>query len=197
MPTRFADPGVSFYELATHYVVHCPRCVGKAFVKPRSEGEKLVCTACFHTEAPGRWYGAATAFVSVKCRECHAPLRRSAPWDGKWKKLAMHCERCGDDCEYDAHVSYHPMHEGRMTDAVFGLPLWLQRPFRDEQFWAFNYEHLALLEQYVAAKLRERGILPRNSIRKNSSLLSRLPDFIRRAGNRDELLKLIRQLQLT
>jgi RNase P subunit RPR2 len=193
---RYADPGVSLFDLATHYVVACPKCAGKALVKIREEGQKLVCTSCFHTEIPGHWYGSATAYVSVKCRECHHPMQRSSPWNGLWKKLAMRCDQCGDACEYEAHITRHAQHEGRMTDAVYGLPLWLQAEFREELFWAFHYEHLEILEHYIAAKHRERGIAPRNTIKKNSAMLSRLPAFITRAGNREALLKLIKELSV-
>lgn len=193
---RYSDPGLALFDLATHYVVACPKCAGKAWVKPRGEGQKLVCTSCFHTEIPGNWYGSATAYVSVKCRECHEPLQRNAPWNGQWKKLAMHCPQCGDTCEYEAHITRHARHAGLMTDAVFGLPLWLQAEFRGELFWAFHYEHLEILRQYIAAKHRERGITPRNTIKKNSAMLSRLPAFITRAGNRDALLKMIQELFL-
>ncbi len=195
---RFADPGTVLTDLATHFVVHCPKCAGKALINPTGETSghfRLTCTACFHVEQPGHWYGTMTAFVSVKCRECHASLQRSAPWDGRWKKLAMHCEQCGDDCLYEAQLYKQAMHDGQMTDLVFGLPLWLQKEFRDDLFWAYNYEHLALLRQYIGAKLRERGIEPRNTIRKNSAVLSRLPAFIKKAGNRDGLLKLIAGLE--
>lgn len=201
---RFADTGAALYDLATHFVVHCPKCRGKALVNPTGvktgqsgkNAHRLTCTACFHVEQEGHWYGASTAYVSVKCRVCHAPLQRSAEWDGKWKKLAMHCDACGDDCEYEAHISRHHYHEGLMTDPVFGLPLWLQERFRDELFWAYHYEHLELLRQYVGAKLRERGIEPRNTIRKNSAMLSRLPEYIKRAANREPLLKLMDELSL-
>ena len=81
-----------------------------------------------------------------------------------------------------------------MTDPVFGLTLWLQKPFGDDLFWAYHYEHLTLLEQYVGAKLRERGVDNKGS--KNSLMFSRLPTFITKAGNREEMLKLISELQL-
>lgn len=198
---RFADPGTVLSQLATHFVVHCPKCTGKALINPilpaASKTEyRLTCTACFHVETQGHWYGAATAFVSVKCRECHHPLQRSAPWNGQWEKLAMHCEECGDDCEYEAHISKYPFYEGRMTDSIFGLTLWLQKEFRKDLFWAYNYEHLELLRQYIAAKLRERGINPYNSLRKNSAMMSRLPEFIKKAANRESLLKLIENLAI-
>lgn len=193
---RFADPGVALSDLATHFVVECPKCGGKAWVRPHDPSWRLTCTACFHVEEPGRWYGAMTAYVSVKCRECRHQLTRSAPVDGTWKKLKMKCDNCGDECEYEAHLSKHWKHEGRMTDPVFGLPLWLQAPMADELFWSFNYEQLELLEQYVKAKLRERGITPRNTIKKSSSMVARLPSFITGAHRREEVLALIRNLHL-
>jgi hypothetical protein len=189
---RFADPGAGLADLATHFVVHCPRCRGKALIQ---RDGRLTCAACFHVEQPGRWYGAATATVAVKCRECRTTLRRSTDWNGQWKKLAMQCDHCGDTCEYEANISHHSVHRGRMTDPVYGLPLWLQKEFRGELFWAFHYEHLAILRRYVEARLRERGVDPRNTIRKNSAMVSRLPAFIKKAGNREALLALIDELE--
>ena len=194
--SRSADTGVTLTDLATHFIVHCPKCQGKATVLPYKDSWRLTCSKCFHVELSGHWYGSMTAYVSVKCRECHHLLTRRTEVDGQWKKLKMKCENCGDECEYEASLSRHCMHDGLMCDTVFGLPLWLQKEFRDELFWAFNYEHLEMLEDYVKAKLRERGISPRNTIRKNSSMMSRLPEFIKSAKNRNEILKLIAELQV-
>jgi hypothetical protein len=183
---RFADTGVALYELTTHFVVHCPKCDGKALVKSKAEGQKLVCTKCFHVEEPHQhFYGR------------HSPIRRDADWDGKWKKLKTECDNCGDVCEYEAKIQHHYLHNGRMTDPVFGLPLWLQTTYKNDILWAYHYEHLAILEGFIGAKLRERGIEPRNTIKKNSSMISRLPAFISKAGNREDLLKLIHELRLT
>ncbi|MGB4847867.1 MAG: hypothetical protein WBP41_08115 [Saprospiraceae bacterium] len=193
MTERFEDPGVSLYQLATHFIVHCPKCDGKAQVLPFNDSWKLTCSKCFHVELPGHWYGALTAYVSVKCRECNQPISRSAEVSGEWAKLKLKCNECGDECEYEAKISRHYMHHGLMCDNVFGLPLWLQREFRSDLFWAFNYEHLNLLDQYVSAKLRERGIDNKGS--KNSLMFSRLPTFITSAKNRGEILKLIDEMQ--
>lgn len=192
MKDRFADTGSELRDFATHFVVHCPSCEGKAHISP--EG-RLTCTACFHVAQAGRWHGAATAVVQVKCRECRNPIFRSAPWSGQWKKLGGRCEKCGDDCEYEASITRHPYCDGKMTDPVYGLPLWLQAGFRGDVFWAYNYDHLDELKHYIAAKLRERGIAPRNTIRKNSAMVSRLPEFIKKASNRDDLLKCIGELE--
>jgi ribosomal protein S27E len=194
-PVRFTDTGEALADLATHFIVQCPKCGHKAWVRPYRETWRLTCTACFHVEEPGHWYGAMTAYVSVKCRECRNPLTRSAPVDGTWKKLKMKCDKCGDECEYEAHLSRHWKHNGLMTDPKFGLPLWLQQEMSDELFWAFNYEQLELLEHYVRAKLRERGISPRNTIKKSSAMVARLPSFITGAHRRDEVLAVIGKLQ--
>lgn len=191
---RFADPGTTLHDMATHFVVHCSKCDGKALINLYEDSWRLTCTSCFHVERPGHWYGSMTAYVSVKCRECRHQLTRSAEVDGQWNKLKLKCDQCGDECEYEAHLSKHAKHNGLMTDPVFGLTLWLQKPVGDDVFWAYHYEHLTLLEQYVGAKLRERGIDNKGS--KNSLMFSRLPTFITKAGNREEMLKLISELHL-
>lgn len=191
---RFADPGTILSELATHFVVHCPKCEGKALIKPFEKTWRMTCTKCHHVEPSGHWYGALTAYVNVKCRECRQPLSRSASVTGQWSKLKMKCDHCGDECEYEAHLSRQLMKDGLMCDPVFGLVLWLQKTFGNEVFWAYHDEHLELVEEYVRAKLRERGLDQRGS--KNSLMFSRLPTFITRAGNREEILKVIKELQI-
>ena len=106
----------------------------------------------------------------------------------------MRCEHCGDERLFEASVQHLGYRDGLKTDPVFGLPLRLQTTFRQDLFWAYNREHLEYLRQYIRAGLRERGIEPRNSIRKNSSMISRLPTFITKAGNREELLRLADKL---
>ena len=188
---RFADTGVALYELKTHFVVQCPLCQGKSLVARLADTHRLTCSKCFHVEQTGRWYGTKTAYVAVKCRDCHEPIRRSATIEGQWEKLATRCDNCGDMCEYDAHITHETMHNGQVTDPIFGLPLWLQITWRNELFWAYHYEHLTILREYIAAKHRERGIEPRNTIKKNSAMLSRLPSFMTKASNRTEMLRVI------
>ena len=62
--------------------------------------------------------------------------------------------------------------------------LWLEADFRGHSLWAYNAEHLAYLEGYVAAGLRETpsGV-------PSETLESALPQWLVSAKNRDEVLR--------
>ncbi len=78
---------------------------------------------------------------------------------------------------------------GASFDWYFQLPLWLQISCCGKTLWAYNETHLDFLENYVKAKLRER------TPNTNKSLASRLPNWIKSAKNRDEILKCIKRLR--
>lgn len=78
---------------------------------------------------------------------------------------------------------------GGNFDWYFKLPLWLQISCCGETLWAYNYKHLEFIENYVAAKLRER------KPHINKSTVSRLPQWIKSAKNRDEILKATAKLK--
>jgi hypothetical protein len=73
--------------------------------------------------------------------------------------------------------------------AYFNAVLWLQMPFRKHLFQAFNGSHLAYLEQYIAADIRE------SRDRTHFTLLEKLPKFYHAAENRVGLLKIIAKLR--
>ncbi len=78
---------------------------------------------------------------------------------------------------------------GGAFDWYFREPIWLQIECCGETLWAYNKEHLEFIENYVAAKLRER--IPNV----NKSLASRLPQWMKSAKNRAEILKAIAKLK--
>lgn len=79
-------------------------------------------------------------------------------------------------------------------DDYFGLPLWLQVAFPDGTLWAYNAEHLALLDAFVRAKLRERRMDPKLGWF-NKSFAGRLPRWIQVGKNREALLRRLDQLK--
>lgn len=80
---------------------------------------------------------------------------------------------------------------GHGIDPYFHLPLWLSTNVGENLFWAYNYEHLNFIKEFVYAKLRERNI---NDMR-NQSLGSRLPKWITSHKNREVILKTIEKLE--
>jgi Zn ribbon nucleic-acid-binding protein len=73
--------------------------------------------------------------------------------------------------------------------AYFQASLWFEAPFKGNQFWAYNPEHLDYLEKYIAATLRE------HKNREHFTLLEKLPRFYHEAKNRNGLLKIIVHLR--
>jgi hypothetical protein len=79
-------------------------------------------------------------------------------------------------------------------DLYFDALLWIRAPFRGHEVWAFNWHHLATIENFVAAPLRQR-INPATAGCYNNSFLYRLPRWLTSAKNRDEILHVIARLR--
>jgi hypothetical protein len=82
---------------------------------------------------------------------------------------------------------------GDAVDWYFHLPLWLQMPCCGNTLWAYNLAHLAFIEDYVQATLRERQ--KDHHGWSNRSLRSRLPKWIQPAKNRSAVLECIEKLK--
>lgn len=80
---------------------------------------------------------------------------------------------------------------GGAVDPLFGLPLWLRVPCCGQVLWAYNGDHLDLLERYIQATLRER----QGGKGYHHSIAVRLPRWMKLAKNRESLLKGIHQLK--
>ncbi|MFJ8658476.1 hypothetical protein [Streptomyces sp. NPDC093795] len=83
---------------------------------------------------------------------------------------------------------------GEATDPYFGLPLWLQAETRHGWLWAYNPERLDLIKRYVQAALRERAPSDAEA-HKKMTLVARLPDWIKSAKNRAEVLQAIERIR--
>lgn len=76
-------------------------------------------------------------------------------------------------------------------DPFFGFDVWYQVEMKHGLLWAYNLEHLTVIENYIAGKQRTRNGLPY----KNNSMGSRLPQWMKVAKNRTYLLKMIATLK--
>jgi hypothetical protein len=102
------------------------------------------------------------------------------------------CRRCGHIEERPGRARPHAERHGR--DPFFGLPLWLATPCCGEVLWAFNARHLAELERFALARLRERGRDPEHGW-SNRAFESRLPCWIKSAKHRVEVAKGLTRLR--
>ena len=127
--------------------------------------------------------------VDVVCPGCGKNAAATA--DHEKKQARLYCPHCGFSkiattttevlgIRGDLKI---PAHE------YFGAKLWFAAPFKNEEFFAFNPEHLDYLEAYISATLRE------HKDRSHFTLLEKLPRFYHEAKNREALLRLIAKLR--
>ncbi|KFU79885.1 hypothetical protein SAMN04489729_5323 [Amycolatopsis lurida] len=82
----------------------------------------------------------------------------------------------------------------RPIDPFFREPVWLRADCcGGHTLRAFHARHLDLIERFVAAKLRERGLGDRPGM----TLIARLPTWMTTAQHRDEVLRTIAKLRAT
>jgi hypothetical protein len=126
--------------------------------------------------------------VCPKCQGC----ARSVMTEAFQSARRLTCTRCGHTRESDG-VPVRPRASDLERDVYFGLALWLQTPCAGEVLWAYNRRHLSLLESFVRAKHRER---PREAtMRRNKSVASRLPKWLKSAKHREQVLRAIDKLR--
>ena len=100
----------------------------------------------------------------------------------------MFCNNCGYNKEHSMLLNettklHMPAH------TFFKAQLWLTMAFKNDFFYAYNYNHLNYLERYISATLRE------HKDRSHFTLLEKLPKFYHEGKNRSELLKIIAKLK--
>jgi hypothetical protein len=127
--------------------------------------------------------------VLVECPRCAACAHIRADRSDGDRGVPASCAKltCGA-CGYVGRGESTGWQRTEGTDWYFNLPLWLRAPCKGRLLWAYNAEHLNLIESYVSAELRER----RRHVDAgwcNSSLVSRLPRWMVLAKNRDTVLK--------
>ncbi len=127
--------------------------------------------------------------VIVECPACNKKATASISSDAEYANLL--CKNCGHNKRASASQTV-----GKSTYQIslaahhfFGANLWLQAPFKEDVFCAYNYVHLDYLESYIGSKLRE------HKDRTHFTLLEKLPKFYHEGKNREALLKIIEKLK--
>ena len=127
----------------------------------------------------------------VECPKCALMAKVVLANDYSTEKIRLFAPRklvCSN-CGHIETCKPKKVFIGNAKDWYFQRPFWLQLPCCGKLLWAYNLQHLDLLESYVSAKLRER------KPHVNKSVASRLPNWIKLAKNRGEILKAIGKLK--
>ncbi len=190
-----ADP-VRLYDLMNSFLVHCPKCEGSAEISvPLPFDYKnaiLKCNSCHYSEK-------ATDLVrykpagKAKCHQCLEFLNLSTIEGYKTipSYVNLTCKYCKTinmvSQNWESYVEKY--HESGIVDPAFGLPLWYQDTVKGNNLWAYNLRHLTEIKNYVKATLRER-----TTDKFKMTMVEKLPDFIKFAKNREEVLKAIERM---
>ncbi|TGE24103.1 hypothetical protein E5K00_02495 [Hymenobacter aquaticus] len=191
-PSRFTGGPRTIYSFTNTFVVECPHCRNRAEVRKNSvSGQyEFHCYACHRCLAQRMLY---TLSVNQYCPDCGYRLKVNLPAvKQKTSFIRLTCPDCDHTNKFTPTYEgcVLPIAQGGEIEPHFGTELWLQVPFGADTLWAYNYEHLQHLKQYVQAKLRQRQAPD------FSPMVERLPTFIKSAKNRDSLLAAIERLTL-
>lgn len=127
--------------------------------------------------------------AKAKCGNCLAKLnidvegRKTIP-----KYIIVVCNECKAKNKvaenWEAYIQTY--NKAGIIDPIFGLPLYYQTKIKEEILWAYNKDHLIAIKDYVSSDLRER-----TSHKFKMTMVEKLPQFIKNAKNREEVLKAI------
>lgn len=198
---RATDPGVRLFQLLAVRWVHCPRCDGSARIADR----RLVCLRCSYVEGGPKPNRRRLHEVMLEKnrpigerRQCGAPIRNYGPpvRAGTAETLLAHvkCRTCGHVGRYPA-VPIEPLDVARAHAALRafrrspgGVP-YLRRCIGAHTLVVHNLAHLDALEEWLGAKLRERGPVA------GLTMMARLPRWMKAASARPEVLKALADMR--
>ncbi|MET7749054.1 hypothetical protein [Micromonospora sp. NPDC005367] len=146
--------------------------------------------------------GLAAGAILVRCPRCAGQawvLRDPDSADDSrhhfWLRRRLSCLECAFTDVWNAprrpgdNARTLPDFSGP-NDPYFQLPLWLSVDCRGRVLWAYNAEHLDLLDAYVSARLRERG-----RDMGGQTLVERLPAWMKDGRHRADVLDGIGRLR--
>ncbi|RYY12997.1 MAG: hypothetical protein EOO04_32665 [Chitinophagaceae bacterium] len=193
---RYTGPATSRQSYMDQFSVACPKCQKHAIVIADttygSSDGILRCSHCMYSEK-------SLDLVRYKMVVDHACDNCGKMMDVEvltvkqlQKEITVPCNHCGivrtHAVKPQRYKFFYNTQKGVATDPIFNLPLWYQSPFKNHNFWAYNRQHLEDIAVYVQAKLRERQ--PAGF----TTMVERLPQFIKEAKNREAILRIIEKL---
>jgi len=201
---RFQDENKWLASFANEIFVKCPKCDSKSSIK-RNKIESnckcgkcyeysniFECKQCYHKlEEPVYQY---IAYGKSYCSNCFEKYEfESQPLKQRPQSYKAKCPHCNFQEEWKPKIreflKNSKVDDGMVKDTYYNLPLWFQTEVNGNIFWAYNPDHINYLEKYISADLRERN----SNANYTSSLVARLPQFVKAAKNREKLLKILKK----
>jgi hypothetical protein len=194
---RFQDENKWSGDFADSIDVKCPKCQAKAVVKRAFESKWfysdtriLECKHCYFSQK-GEMVKYKVTVDTYCCTNEDKIRYESQILNKKPEMINLKCPICKEHKDFKPkieEITYRfNSDENRQRESYFNCELWYQRPIDLAIFWAYNRAHINYLELYIRADLRERS----NEGSFNKTLISRLPQFVKSAKNREKLLKII------
>jgi len=146
--------------------VICPKCKTKAIVLG---GQPYIHISEYESE------------IFFSCKACGFALKYS-----NTPNITVYTNSQGKD------ITTRILFPNNPVDPFFGYEVWFCIETKYGVLWAYNIEHLTVIENYIAETLRSRNGIPY----KNNSIGSRLPQWVKDSKNRDYLLKLITKMKV-
>ncbi len=191
---RYSGPATVRRSYMNEFLVHCPKCKELAIVTANksygSADDKLTCENCKHVEKRNELVR-YNAIVKRNCDNCGQSIDITLPNNKETvKELTIPCPHCGQVRTYQPRNDEYGLvyKNSGICDPIFNLPLWFQTEIKGEILWAYNRDHLNEIRSYVSSKLRERQTTT------HTTMVEKLPSFIKSAKNRETILKAIDKL---
>lgn len=200
-PQRHFDNLSLLLSFADEIWVVCPKCHspgrihGNAFSKELHG--KFFCSECYlllDTEKDS-WKGPATLTGRRPCGTCgHKWVEVKLKFPKYNKHVSVNQDGICSVCNNVSTVSCKweiggPPDNG--IDPFFGLQLFLKTECKNGVIWAFNLDHIKKYRDFINAGLRER----RDTL--EWSWITRLPEWIKSAENRRNVLKALDQMEIS
>ncbi|HEY1193003.1 hypothetical protein [Flavobacterium sp.] len=196
---RFKDENKWLGNFYDEILVKCPKCESKAALKEVPKNCEcgnctlmvFECKHCFYKiNEPVYQY---KTFGKHYCSKCFEKFDVESQIFKKVPELyKVKCPNCNfqEDVKPQTYAFKEmPEKDGLVRDSWYNLPLWFQKEVSGNVFWAYNLNHIDYLERYIKADLRERN----NDGSGNGTMVSRLPQFVKAAKNREKLLKILKK----
>jgi len=182
---RARDPGLKLGQIGRVTWVHCPSCDGPA----KSNSSGVTCLRCgYMTIQNTEPFSSSWARIrqrDARCAHCrlplpNAPLPTAREIDGELH-VRVKCPECGETVDYRADIAFPPA--GASQPEPVRMRLYLTTQVGGETLWVDNLAHLDMLEDYLGAKVRERGEV------RGLTMMARLPAWMKSSTMRPKILR--------